>query len=111
MTDFEINESVLDKSSVDIIDQKMQKAVERISIERQKLLALALHKGYDGVDIFMGESIVTDYRDYSMGFRYEAWQEEAATIDRFERNVQRYDFRVLDEEEKQRLLARIGVVE
>ena len=109
MSGFDINEDVLEASSVDIIDKKMQEAIERIVIEREKILAMALHKGYDGVDIHMDTSLVTDYNDYSMGFNYEAWEGEPPTVDRWGSNVQRYDFRVLDDEEKQMLLARIGV--
>ena len=111
MTDFEINEDILEASSVDIIEQKMQEAIERIAIEREILLAMALHEGYDGVDIHMDTSLVTDYNDYSMGFNYEVWEGEPPTVDRWNSNVQRYDFRVLDDEEKRMLLARIGVVE
>ena len=107
--DIEINEDILEASTVDIIDEKMQEAIERIAIEREKLLAMALHEGYDGVDIQMDTSVVTDYRDYSMGFNYEAWRDEPPRIDRFSQGVQRYDFRVLSDEEKWMLLARIGV--
>ena len=111
MTDFEINEDVLETSSVNIIDEKMREATEKIAIERERLLAMALHEGYDGVDIRMDTSVVTDYRDYSTGFEYEVWEDDPPTVDRWDSNVQRYDFRTLDDEEKRMLLARIGVVE
>jgi len=110
--DIDIDESITDRfEEQGILEEKMQEAMQRIAIEREKLLALALRDGYDGVDIHMDTSIVTDYRDYSMGFEYEAWEGEAPTINRWEANVQRYDFRVLDKREKQQLLARIGVSE
>jgi len=109
MSDFEISEDVLETSSVDIIDEKMQEAIERIAIEREKILAMALYEGYDGVDIHMDTTIMMNYNDYSMGFNYEAWRDEPPTVDRFSQCVQRYDFRVLNDEEKGMLLARIGV--
>lgn len=111
MSNFEINQEILEASSVDIIDEKMREATEKIAIERERLLAMALHAGYDGVDIHMDTSVVTDYRDYSMGFDYEVWEDDPPRIDRWGSKVQRYDFRLLDDEEKRRLLARIGVVE
>lgn len=110
MRGFEINEDVLESSSVDIlIEEKIQEAIERIAIERERILAMALHKGYDGMDIHMDTSLKTDYNEYSMGFNYEAWKGEPPTVDRWSSNVQRYDFRVLSDEEKRMLLARIGV--
>ena len=109
MTDFEINEDVLETSSVNIIDEKMREATEKIAIERERLLAMALHEGYDGVDIRTGTSVVTDYRDYSMGFEYETWEDDPPTVDSWDSNVRRYDFRVLTDEEKRMLLARAGV--
>ena len=109
ISNFEINEDVLEASSVDIINEKMREATERIAIERERLLALALHEGYDGVDIQMDTTLMMNYNDYSMGFNYEAWRDEPPTVDRFSQCVQRYDFRVLNDEEKRMLLARIGV--
>jgi len=111
MSNFEINQEILEASSVDIIDEKMREATEKIAIERERLLAMALHAGYDGVDIHMDTSVVTDHSDYSMGFDYEVWEDDPPRIDRWDGNVLRYDFRVLDDEEKRTLLARIGVVE
>ena len=109
MTDFEINEEILETSSVDIIDKKMREVTERIAVEREGLLAIALHEGYDGVDIHMDTSVVTDYRDYTVGFEYEVWEDDPPTVDRWHGNVRRYDFRTLDDVEKRMLLARIGV--
>ena len=108
MNDFKV-EDLIETSSVDIINERIQETVKTIAIERERLLAFALHEGYDGVDIRMDTSLVTDYNDYSMGFNYEAWKGEPPRIDRWARDVQRYDFRVLDDEEKWLLLGRIGV--
>ena len=109
MTDFKINEDILEVSSMEIVDQKMKEVTERIAIERERLLAMAFHAGYDGVDIHMDTSIVTDYRDYSAGFEYEVWEDDPPRIDRWDSNVLRYDFRTLDDVEKRMLLARVGV--
>ena len=109
MTDFEINEDVLETSSVNIIDEKMREATENIAIERERLLAMALHEGYDGVDIRTSTLVVTDYKDYSTGFDYEVWEDDPPTVDRWDSSVRRYDFRTLDDVEKRMLLARVGV--
>ena len=109
ISDFEINMQSWKTQSVDIIDEKMREATEKIAIERERLLAMALHEGYDGVDIRTGTSVVTDYRDYSTGFEYEVWEDDPPTVDRWDSNVLRYDFRTLDDVEKRMLLARVGV--
>lgn len=108
-TDFEIDESVIDQTETDLIDDKMQEATQRIAQERERLLALAFYKGYDGVDIHTKDNIVTGVNQFKFGFEYEAWEGEPPKLDRFGQGVRRYDFTALTEEEKRVLLAKIGV--
>jgi sorbitol-specific phosphotransferase system component IIBC len=101
-----------DKGNRDLEHDAMQNLIQKISERRERLLAMAFHAGYDGVDV-VSESGMTNHvmeEDFKLGFEWEAWEGEAPRRDRFEQ-VMRYDFRQLTDEEEQRLLAKIGVYE
>jgi len=109
MSDFTIDESILNQTDTDVIDDKMMEATQRLAEERERLLALAFYKGYDGVDIHTKDRIVTDVNQHKMGFEYEVWEGEPPTLDRFGQKVRRYDFRGLTREEKRIVLSKVGV--
>lgn len=111
MGDFEINDSILEVNETEIIDDMIVEATQRLAQERERLLAMCLQRGYDGVDIKTQSDVVTNYDDYRFGFEYEAWEGEPEPIGPFESNVKRYDFRTLEKHEKRQLLAQIGNVD
>ena len=102
---------MVDVGHEDVIDEQIQQQVERVNIELQKLLAYAYWKGNDGVDVVMdGDDVLTDPSDYSVGFKWEAWQGEPPHRDLFRTGIiTRYDFRDLTRRQERQLLAVIGV--
>lgn len=107
--DFELPDELKMQESHDVIDDQLVEATQRMAVEKERLLALALLRGYDGVDIILEGTFLSRKDDFKLGFKHEAWENEPPARDNFRANVQTYDFRGLTDQEKRELLARVGV--
>jgi len=106
LDDVKIADSIA-QSNREIIDDTMTKMVNEIMIKQERLLLLALKKGYDGVDIKLDSGLASAPSEFSIGFEYETWKGEPRSIEPFERNIRRYDFRMLTEEEKEKAIEKV----
>jgi len=104
-SDLELEESIIEPDE-EIMDSAMTKILNRLIEEQEKLLLLALKKGYDGVDVKMDSGVVSDPYELNLGFEYEVWKNEPKLIRPFESNIRRYDFRLLSEVKRRELLNR-----
>lgn len=111
MSDNKINfdEGLKTEMSNDLIDDELQEATHRIALAKERLLALALARGYDGVDMNFDRQKLGRQKDFRFGFEWEAWEGEPEPLEPYTSNTQRYDFRGLTEREKLQLLAHVGI--
>lgn len=109
INDFEIDESVIEQTSPEILDDELVEATERIAVAKERLLALCLARGYDGVDITFTQPKLSRQTDFRHAFEWEAWEGEPEPLEPYASNTQRYDFRGLRDYEKRELLAHVGI--
>jgi hypothetical protein len=107
----DFQDSVLEQREDEIIDEQISEATRRISLEKEKLLALALARGYDGVDIKFERNYLSNPDDFKLGFKWEAWKGEPEPINAYDSNIQRYDFRMMNDREKVQLLSHVGITD
>jgi hypothetical protein len=108
---FDIAEGLNVEMDSDVIDDQLREATHRIAEQKERLLAMALLRGYDGVDITLSDPTPTRQSDYKHSFEWEAWEGDPEPLEPYASNTQRYDFRVLRDHEKRQLLAHIGVMD
>lgn len=108
MTDFNIGHLDVDNSSVELIDEQMMEAVDRFAAQKEKILALAYLKGYDGIDITVTTPRIGNVEDFRHGIEWEGWMGEPEPLEPYTSRTQRYDFRNLSDREKMRLTSIVG---
>jgi len=92
-----------------VIDDQLREAVMQLAEQKERILALALLRGYDGVDIEFTDRTPTRHWEYQNCINWEVWEGEPEPLERHGSQTQRYDFRVLRDHEKEQLLSRVGV--
>lgn len=105
---------MIDTDQKNLVDEQLAEAVQEVSTAREKALALALYRDYDGVDILPFEEqsagFTTEIDKFKMGFEWEGWRKRPPQRGRFE-VFERYDFRQLTEREREMILSHIEVQE
>jgi hypothetical protein len=109
MTDSDIADSISTELDGDVIDEELREATLRLAQQKERILALALLRGYDGVDITFTNPHPQRHYEYVDCIDWEGWKGEPEPLEPYASGTQRYDFRVLRDHEKEQLLAHAGV--
>ena len=104
----EINALVEDDAfESDPIDEIIRDVVGRIDHQSTRLVALALKRGYDGVDFVKNETSPRDVFRFGL-FEPEAWREEPPERAYNEQYI-RWDFRHIPTDEREHIMRLGGV--
>lgn len=95
----------------EILDEQITEATREVALAKERVLAYALARGYDGVDITLTSPKLSRQEDFRHGFEWDVWNGEPEPLEPYTSRTQRYDFRGMGDCEKRQLLAHIGMTE